>query len=113
MKAARAQLAANPRGAPPPLTLLFSMSEGTTKLLEAPNNEGWFVVHLDRIERGNAAGQKAVIDQQRATIGQSVGREYAEQFTQAVQAKIGVKKNDKGIAALKAELGGAASARLP
>ncbi|MFC3581491.1 peptidylprolyl isomerase [Sphingomonas hylomeconis] len=113
MKAGRAQLAANPRGAPPPLTLLFSMSEGTTKLLEAPNNEGWFVVHLDRIERGNAAGQKAVIDQQRATIGQSVGREYAEQFTQAVQAKIGVKKNDKGIAALKAELGGAASARLP
>ncbi|MEN2786680.1 peptidyl-prolyl cis-trans isomerase [Sphingomonas qilianensis] len=114
MKVARAQLTANPRGAPPPLTLLFSMSQGSTKLLEAPNNEGWFIVHLDRIEPGNAAAQKPVIDQMRAEIGRSIGREYAEQFTQAVQAKVGVKRNEKSIAAIKAEMaGGTAGAKLP
>jgi peptidyl-prolyl cis-trans isomerase D len=111
INASRAQLKADPRGAPPPLTLLFSMSEGSTKLLEAPNNEGWFVVHLTSIQRGNAATQKPVIDQQRAEIGRTIGREYAEQFTQAVQNKVGVKRNDKGIAALKAELSGATTTR--
>lgn len=109
LAASRAQLAQNPRGAPPPLVLLFSMAQGTTKLLEAPNNGGWFVIHLDKIERGNAAGQKPLIDRMRADMGQVVGREYAEQFTNAVQNQVGVKRNDKAVASLKAELTGRAA----
>lgn len=109
LTASRAQLAQNPRGAPPPLVLLFSMAQGSTKLLEAPDNGGWFVIHLDRIDRGNAAGQKALIDRMRADMGQLIGRELAEQFTNAVQNQIGVKRNDKAVAALKAELTGQAA----
>ncbi len=30
------------------MALMFSMAEGTVKRLEAPNDNGWFVVKLDR-----------------------------------------------------------------
>lgn len=111
LDASRAMLSANPRGAPPPLMLMFSMSQGTSKLLEAPNNEGWFVIHLDRIERGNAAGKPQVVEAMRADLGKVVGREYAQQFGGAVQKQLGVKKNDKSIAAVKATLTGAGAAQ--
>jgi peptidyl-prolyl cis-trans isomerase D len=111
LNASRAQLSTNPRGAPPPLVLMFSMSQGTSKLLEAPNNEGWFVLHLDRIERGNAVGKPQVIDAMRADLGKVVGREYAQQFSVAVQKHVGVKKNDKSIAAVRAALTGAGAAQ--
>ena len=109
LKAGRAQIDANPRAAPPPLVLLFSMSQGSTKLLEAPNNGGWYVIHLAAIQRGSAAGQKTIIDYIRAKMGRDIGREYAEQFARAVQDKVGVRKDEKRLAALKAELTGQAA----
>ena len=45
----------------------------------------------------------------RADMGQVIGREYAEQFTNAVQNQVGVKRNDKAVATLKAELTGQAA----
>jgi len=110
LNSSRAQLAANPKGAPPPLVLMFSMSQNSAKLLEAPNNDGWFVVKLDKIDRGNAAGNAAVIRATQDDLGKLVGREYTEQFTNAVRGVIGVKKNEARINAMKAQLLGQAAA---
>ncbi len=91
---------------PPAITLMFSMTEKKARMLEAPNKGGWFVVYLNHIERGNAAGQKPVIDRARAQIGQVIGREYIQQFTEAVRRSVGVKKNDKAIGVVRAALTG-------
>ncbi|MES1974897.1 MAG: SurA N-terminal domain-containing protein [Pseudomonadota bacterium] len=102
----RQQLSADPRGAPAPLVLLFNMVEKRAKMLEAPNKAGWFVIYLNHIEHGNAAGQEAVIDSKRAELAATVGSEYVRQLGEAVRRQVGVKKNDKAIAQVKATLTG-------
>lgn len=102
----RAQIAANPRGIPPPLALLFSMVEGTSKLLEAPQQGGWFIIKLNHIERGDASKRPDVVTATRADIGKVIGREYVQQFTEAVRRAVGVKKNAAAIAQVKAALTG-------
>lgn len=106
LAATRAQLSANPRGAPPPLALMFSMAQGTAKMIEGPNDAGWIIVKLDKIDAGNAAGNKAAIDGTRADIGRALGREYVEQFARAVRADVGVKTNAATLARVRADLTG-------
>jgi len=103
---ARGQVEAAGGQAPPAITMMFSMTEKQARMIEAPNKAGWYVVYLNHIERGNAAGQQRVIDSARARIGQTVGREYIQQFTEAVRRAVGVKKNEKAIGVVRAALTG-------
>jgi len=100
----RAQLAANPQGAPPPLALLFSTPAKQARMLEAPNNAGWLIVYTDTITRGDASGKPDVVKATQGDLGHFVGNEYAEEFVQAVRNKIGVKKNEAAIAKLRQQL---------
>ncbi|MDE0877642.1 MAG: SurA N-terminal domain-containing protein [Sphingomonas bacterium] len=104
--ATRAQLAANPQGAPPPLALMFSMVEGSAKMIQAPGDSGWFVVKLDKIVKGDARGKDNVLKAARGDLARSVGREYAQQFANAVRKAVGVKTDPAAIARLKADLAG-------
>lgn len=106
IEATRAQLAANPRGAPPPLVLMFSMARGSAKMLEAPNNTGWFVIKLDDVTPGDARGKANVISAARNDIARTVGREYAQQFAKAMRDAVGVKTDPAAVAKVKADLAG-------
>ena len=108
LEATRAQLAADPRQAPPPLVLMFSMARGSAKMLEAPNNAGWFIVKLDTVIPGNATGKDNVIKAARADIARSIGREYAQEFARAIREAVGVKTNAATLARVKADLAGGA-----
>ena len=105
----RADIARGGQQVPPPLALLFSMVEGSTKRLEAGNDQGWFVVKLDKIQRGDAGGQPDLVKAVRQEMSRVAGHEYAEQFTRAVQQHVGVKKNETAIAEVKRQLRGATS----
>jgi peptidyl-prolyl cis-trans isomerase D len=104
LTASRAQVAADPRGAPPALALMFSMAPNTAKTLAAPDDSGWFVIKLDSVQSGNATGNDAAIKAARGNIARSVGREYVEQFAKAVRADVGVKTNAASIARVRADL---------
>ncbi|MEG3175728.1 SurA N-terminal domain-containing protein [Sphingomonas sp. RB3P16] len=106
----RAELMANPRGVPAPLQMLFAMAEKTTKLLEAPNGAGYFIIHLDKITPGDASGNARVIAGTQADIASVIGREYVAQFGKAVQVAVGTKRNAAAIAKLKAQMVGGVSA---
>ncbi|QNA84266.1 peptidylprolyl isomerase [Sphingomonas sp. So64.6b] len=110
LDASRAQLAAAGRQVPPPVALMFSMTEKSAKLLELSENQGWSIVYLRQIERGNAASQPNIVAATRNDLGKVIGREYVEQFSQAVRAQVGVKKNGKAFDAVKAALTGQSSA---
>jgi peptidyl-prolyl cis-trans isomerase D len=105
----RADIARGGQQVPPPLALLFSMVEGSTKRLEAGNDQGWFVVKLDKIQRGDAGNQPDLVNAVRQEMSRVAGNEYAEQFTRAVQQHVGVKKNETAIAEVKRQLRGATS----
>ncbi|WEK42330.1 MAG: SurA N-terminal domain-containing protein [Candidatus Sphingomonas colombiensis] len=96
----------DPRGANPALALLFSLPGGGARLLEAPNNAGWMVVKLDTIVAGDAAKTPQLVSSTRRELGSMVGREYAEQFTNAVKAELKVSRNQAEIGRVKADLSG-------
>jgi peptidyl-prolyl cis-trans isomerase D len=111
--ATRAQLSANPQGAPPPLALMFATPAHQAKLLEAPRGAGWLVIYVDTIDRGDASGQPDVVKATRSDLGQYVGREYAEEFASAVSQSVGVKKNDAAIADVRQQLSGGGADAQP
>ena len=102
----RAEIARGGQEVPPPLSLLFQMAEGSTKMIAAPNGQGWFIVRLDKIQRGDAGQQPELVSTVQREMGRVVGNEYAEQFARAVQADVGVRRYEDGIAGVKRQLRG-------
>lgn len=106
----RAELAARRIQLPPPVQLMFNMKRGTAKLIEAPGDGGWFVVTVTDIVPGDASKAPGAVQSTRAGLGSVVGREYAEQFTNAAKKLIGATRNAAGLAKLKADLAGQGAA---
>ncbi|WP_314373968.1 SurA N-terminal domain-containing protein [Sphingomonas paucimobilis] len=87
-----------------PLALLFSMPQNKAKTLEAPADEGWYIIRVTKIDAGNATGNAAAIQAARQDIGRLIGREYVSQFARAVRDTVGVKTDPKAVAKVRAEL---------
>ncbi len=100
----RAELNQNGKTLSPPLALLFSMVKGSAKTLQAPNNGGWLVVQATEVIKGDASGQTEMLAANRAQMSQMLAQEYAAQLVLAAAKDVGVKKNDGGIAELRARL---------
>ena len=91
---------------PPPLALLFSMAQGTTKLLGAERNQGWFIVSLAKIVPGDDKTIGPVVAATSNELSQITGNEYAEALRAAMRNEVGVKRNPAGIDAVRRQLGG-------
>ena len=91
---------------PSSLALFFSMAQGTVKKLEGPNEQGWFVVQLDRVEPGKIEGADPLLASTLRQLGSVTGQEYAEQFIGAAQREVGVERNETAIKAVSAQLTG-------
>ena len=91
---------------PPPLALMFSMTQGDTKILAAAQNQGWFVIHLDQVQAGDVKEAPGLVEATRGQFTELLGREYAEQFSAAVEKELSVKRDPAAIARLKAQLAG-------
>lgn len=106
----RRQMLAQQRGRiAPPLVLLFSMAEGTTKPLEGPRNLGWYIVDLDDISTLPLDKEPELIAQTRQQLGASLSGEYREQATAAMRKELGVTRNEAGIATVRKQLVGDAA----
>lgn len=95
---------------PPVLALLFSMAENTTKRLEAPSDNGWFVVRLDEIEPGNIEGDDQIVLATQRELSQLAGDEYIQQFVTAIQDEVGIERNETAVEAVRRQLSGTGSA---
>lgn len=100
----RALLARQNTSVPPPLVLLFSMAEGSVKVLEAPRNLGWYVVSLDDISTGSVDDQPELVAQTRQQLGQALSDEYRRQVTAAMRKELTVTRNDAAIATVRKQL---------
>ena len=102
----REKLTAMQQQVPPPIALLFSMAQGTAKLLPAPNNRGWYVAVLKAIVPGVPSVTDPLIAQAAKELGQISGREYAEAFRRAIRSEVGVTRNEAAIRAVGTQLTG-------
>ena len=93
--------------APAPLALMFGMKPGSTRILATPDNAGWFVVHLASVEKGNIASEPGLVQATRGEFSNLMAQEFIAEFASAIEADIGVTRNQTTISALKAKLRGA------
>ena len=92
--ARRIELERSETPVPPPLALMFSMIEKDAKIIEAPDNQGWYVVYLDTITAGNAAKQEGMIEAYQQQLRPALIGELQQQFLGAVRKEVGVERED-------------------
>lgn len=100
----RALLARMQGNVPPPLVLMFSMAEGSVKVLEAPRNLGWYVVNLDEISTDSVDDQPELVAQTRQQLGQALSDEYRRQASAAMRKELGVTRNEAAITTVRKQL---------
>lgn len=101
----RDELAKQPQ-VPPVLALMFSMAKGTVKRLEAPQDNGWFVVKVDDIALPPMEKDDPLIGATQQQLAGVFGEEYAEELVHAAQRAVGVEKNKTAIDAVAKRLTG-------
>lgn len=89
---------------PPPLVLMFSMALGSTKLYEAPNDIGWYVVDLQDIVTSPIEDGDPLLDQWRQQLAVALRGEYTEQLTKAIRDDVGIERNESAIDAVRRRL---------
>ncbi len=102
----REELAARRERVPPPLALLFSMAQGSAKMLEAPGDAGWFIVALDRIELGTLTANDPLALQARRELSQAFSGELIQQAIAAIRKAVGVEINRAAVDAVRKQLTG-------
>ena len=102
--ARRIQLSQVPPALAAPMRILFSLSAGKSRMVADPRGAGYFVVRAGSITPGNAATQPGLITQVQASFQETKAQELAEQFVDAVRQDVGIKRNEKAIAAARARL---------
>ncbi len=91
---------------PPPLALMFSMAEGSSKRLEAPRDAGWFIVTLDDIVPGTIEEDDPIFAEARRQLSAITGGEYSQQFLAAIRKAVGAERNPAAIEAVRKQLVG-------
>ena len=102
--ARRIQLSQVPPALAAPMRILFSLTAGKSRMVADPRGAGYFVVRAQSITPGNAATQPGLITQVQSSFQESAAQELAEQFVAAVRSDVGIKRNEKAIAAARARL---------
>ena len=94
------------KNVPQPLTLLFAMSKGTVKLLQAPRNRGWYVIALQDVIPGTINSADPRLAGLQTELNGVMGRELGDQLRAAIRAEVGVKRNEAAIRSVGTSLVG-------
>jgi peptidyl-prolyl cis-trans isomerase D len=89
---------------PPPLQVFFGMARGTTKLMGAPRNRGWYVLRLEGILPGKIDANDPRLAGLVKELSDASGKEYTDQLIAAMAADVGVERNDAAIRAVRTSL---------
>jgi parvulin-like peptidyl-prolyl isomerase len=95
---------------PAPLALMFSLPQGEVRAIAAPGDQGYYVVRVANVTRGNAAADLNLLGGTQAQIARGLPQELAAQFARAVEKEIEIERSPKLIAATRARIAGEANA---
>lgn len=89
---------------PPALAMMFSLSEGRSRMVVNPEGRGFVIVKVNKIIPGDATLQPGLVGQLQRELQQPIGSELAEQFVRAVSKDVGVRRNEEAIRAARQRL---------
>ncbi len=104
--ASREQLANSEQRVPPPLALMFSMKEGTTKVLEGPADQVWYIVYLEKIDQGDLSKRPDVLAGAERDINAAYSGEIQQQLISAMRAAVNVEAKETVIKSVVDDLAG-------
>ena len=105
----RIDMAQMGQNVPSPVRMLFNLPSGKSRMVAAPNGQGYYIIRVVKVVPGNALNQPGLIGRTQAEFGRVAGEEYAMQFVGAIQADQKVKRNEKAIAEAKRRMVGGAN----
>ena len=89
---------------PPLIQAFLSTPAKTVQVL--PGAQGWVLVHVDRIERGDARAVPQLLDASRRELASQLPNEFGEAFANAAAKAVGTTRNDATIAAVTRRMSG-------
>jgi peptidyl-prolyl cis-trans isomerase D len=102
----RLELSAFQGKVPPAMGMMFSLAQGRSRMIADPQGRGFIIVKVTKIVPGNASLQPGLISRMQSEFQQAAGNEYAEQMGGAIEAEVGVKRNQSAIEATKKRITG-------
>jgi peptidyl-prolyl cis-trans isomerase D len=105
--ARRIQLAQADPNAITALRMLFSLTQGKSRMVADPKDRGYFVVKTDKIVPGNALSAPGLIVQTQREFQSAMSDELGEQLLAAMKADQGIKRNEEAITSAKQRYSGA------
>ncbi len=105
--ARRIQISQANQEAVAPLRMLFTLTQGGSRMVADPQDRGFFIVKAIKITPGNALTAPALIAQTQAEFQRAVSDELAQQVLVAMKVDQGVKRNEKAIEAARRRITGA------
>lgn len=94
----------------PAAAMMFSLPRGKARLLPQAQGQGWAIVYLDKVVRGDAGKEAGLLQAVRGQFAQIIGDEYAQQFMGAIRSGLEVKRNEDSLKKLREELLGTGAA---
>jgi peptidyl-prolyl cis-trans isomerase D len=85
---------------------MFSMAEGSVKVLEGPRDIGWYVIRLDEIATDPVDKEPGLLQQTRAQLAPTLTEEYRRMAAAAMRKELGTTRNDAAITAVRKQLSG-------
>jgi len=107
VNARRIQLAQADATAIAPLKMLFSLTQGKSRMVADPRDRGFFIVKTTKIVPGNAFSAPGLIVRTQREFQGAVSDELGQQMLAAMKTEQGVKRNEDAIAAAKRRYSGA------
>ncbi len=105
----RMELSAFGGNVPPAMGMMFSLAEGRSRMVTDPQGRGFIIVKVTKITPGNATLQPGLISRIQSEFQQAASAEYAEQMANAIQAEVGVVRNEAAIAEARRRITGGGS----
>jgi peptidyl-prolyl cis-trans isomerase D len=106
MSARRLQIGRANADAAVPLRMLFTLTQGKSRLVADPKGRGFMIIKTNKITPGNAMNSPMLIAQTQAEFQESASNELGQQMLIAMKADQGVKRNEGQIAAAKRRITG-------
>ncbi len=104
LAARRIQIATAQGPVPAAMKMLFTLSEGKSRMFPDPEGRGFVIVKVTKVEPANALTQPALIGRMQTELQDAVSEDYAREFLAAMREELGVKRNDAAIQAMKTRM---------
>ena len=105
----RMDLAQMQGNVPASLAMVFSLAEGRSRMIADPQGRGFVIVKVTKITPGNARLQPQLVSRTQSEFQETAAGEYVQQLSQAIEAEVGVERNEEAIAAAKRRITGTGS----